>query len=156
MGSNPPPLRQRPAWAALEAHSEQLKGRHLRDLFAEDPERGERMTVEAAGVFLDYSKNRITGEALALLIRLAEESGLRERIDAMFRGDKINVSEDRAVLHVALRAPRGTKILVDGLSFHILDLDEQGLALIDSEGSNGTGRAAQSNKAEGARAAHLF
>ena len=114
MGSNPPPLRQRPAWAALEAHSEQLKGRHLRDLFAEDPERGERMTVEAAGVFLDYSKNRITGEALALLIRLAEESGLRERIDAMFRGDKINVSEDRAVLHVALRAPRGTKILVDG------------------------------------------
>ena len=108
------PLRRRPAWRALEAHHEQVKGLHLRQLFADDPQRGERMTAEGAGVFLDYSKNRITDQTLSLLVQLAEESGLRARIDAMFRGEKINVSEERAVLHVALRAPKGTSIVVDG------------------------------------------
>jgi glucose-6-phosphate isomerase len=108
------PLRMRPAWSALEAHHETLKGVHLRQLFADDPERGDRLTVEAAGIWLDYSKNRITDQTLELLFRLAEESGLRTRIDAMFRGAIINVSEQRAVLHVALRAPRGASIEVDG------------------------------------------
>jgi glucose-6-phosphate isomerase len=108
------PLRQRPAWAALENHYRQMKGRHLRRLFAEDATRGERLTVEAAGIFLDYSKNRITDETLRILLQLAHESGLRERIDAMFRGERINVSENRAVLHIALRAPRGATILHDG------------------------------------------
>src|SRR5215470_13145423 len=102
------------AWRALEDHYGTMHGRHLRDLFAEDPARGERMTAEAAGVFLDYSKNRIDDETVSLLVQLAEQSGLRERIDAMFRGEKINVTENRAVLHVALRAPRGTSIVVDG------------------------------------------
>src|SRR5262247_605848 len=102
------------AWRALEDHYETMRRRHLRNLFAGDPTRGERMTAEAAGVFLDYSKNRIDDETLKLLVELAEQSGLRERIDAMFRGEKINVTEDRAVLHVALRAPRGASILVDG------------------------------------------
>jgi glucose-6-phosphate isomerase len=101
-------------WRALEDHQRVMKGRHLRTLFADDPARGERLTAEAAGVFLDYSKNRIDDETLRLLVELAEQSGLRARIDAMFRGDKINVTEDRAVLHVALRAPRGASILVDG------------------------------------------
>ncbi len=87
---------------------------HLRNLFADDPKRGERMTAEAVGLFLDYSKNRITDETLKLLLRLAKESGLRARIDAMFRGDKINITENSAVLHVALRAPRGASIVVDG------------------------------------------
>src|SRR2546421_11543575 len=91
-----------------------MRGSHLRGLFADDPARGERMTAEAAGVFLDYSKNRIDDETLRLLVELAEQSGLRARIDAMFRGEKINVTEDRAVLHVALRAPRGASILLDG------------------------------------------
>jgi glucose-6-phosphate isomerase len=107
-------LRLRPAWSALETHWEKIKGLHLRKLFAEDPKRGERMAVEAAGIYLDYSKNRITEATLNLLLRLAEESGLRERMDAMFRGDKINLSEGRAVFHVALRAPRGASILHDG------------------------------------------
>ena len=102
------------AWRALEDHYGTMRGRHLRDLFAGDPTRGERMTAEAAGVFLDYSKNRIDDETVSLLVRLAEQSGLRERIDAMFRGEKINVTENRAVLHVALRAPRGASIVVDG------------------------------------------
>jgi glucose-6-phosphate isomerase len=102
------------AWGALEAHSVAARGLHLRQLFAEDPARGERLTAEAVGIFLDYSKNRVTDETLALLTRLADESRLRERIDAMFRGDRINATENRAVLHVALRAPRGQKILVDG------------------------------------------
>jgi len=102
------------AWQALEKHYEGIRNRQLRDLFARDPGRGERMTTEAAGVFLDYSKNRVDDETLALLLALAEQSGLRERIDAMFRGDKINVTEKRAVLHVALRAPRGASIIVDG------------------------------------------
>src|SRR6202035_2020345 len=91
-----------------------IRGLHLRKLFADDPNRGERMTAEAVGLFLDYSKNRITDETVKLLIGLAEESGLRSRIDAMFRGDKINVTEKRAVLHVALRAPQGSSIVVDG------------------------------------------
>jgi len=107
-------LRQRPSWAALEAHYQELKKLHLRRLFAEDPGRGERLTAEAAGVFLDYSKNRVTNETLQLLLQLAEASDLRGRIDAMFRGDTINVSEGRAVLHVALRAPREAALLVDG------------------------------------------
>jgi glucose-6-phosphate isomerase len=110
----PAPLRHRPAWGALAAHHEELKGRHLRQLFAEDPDRGERLSAEAAGVYLDYSKNRVTDETLELLVRLAEESGLRQRIDAMFRGVEINTTEQRAVLHVALRAPRGAAIVVDG------------------------------------------
>ena len=102
------------AWKALEAHYEKVRGLHLRELFAADARRGERMTAEAAGLFLDYSKNRITDQTLGLLVGLAEESGLRARIDAMFRGEKINVTENRAVLHVALRAPKGTSIFVDG------------------------------------------
>jgi glucose-6-phosphate isomerase len=102
------------AWKALEEHHRNINAVHLRELFARDPGRGERLTAEAAGVYLDYSKNRIDDDTLSLLVRLAEESGLRARIDAMFRGEKINVSEKRAVLHVALRAPRGTSILVDG------------------------------------------
>jgi glucose-6-phosphate isomerase len=107
-------LHSRPAWALLEQHYQKLKRVHLRQLFADDPERGERLTSEAVGVYLDYSKNRITDETLKLLLQLAQESGLRERIDAMFRGDKINVSENRAVLHIALRAPRSATILHDG------------------------------------------
>jgi glucose-6-phosphate isomerase len=111
---NVSPLRKRPGWIALEAHHQAMKGVHLRRLFAGDPKRGERLAVEAAGVYLDYSKNRINDETLGLLLELAQECGLRERIDAMFRGEKINVSEKRAVLHVALRAPRGAEIRVDG------------------------------------------
>ena len=103
-----------PAWKALAAHHEKVGHLHLRQLFADDPKRGERMTAEAVGVYLDYSKNRVTDETLRLLLQLAEESGLRARIDAMFRGERINVTERRAVLHVALRAPRGTSIVVDG------------------------------------------
>jgi glucose-6-phosphate isomerase len=102
------------AWSALKAHHEQVGALHLRDLFAADPKRGEQFTVEALGLFFDYSKNRMTGDTIKLLIELARESGLQARIDAMFRGDKINVTEKRAVLHVALRAPKGTSILVDG------------------------------------------
>jgi glucose-6-phosphate isomerase len=108
------PLPERKAWKALHTHYEKLRKLHLRNLFADDPGRGERMTAEAVGVFLDYSKNRITDETIKLLIGLAEESGLQARIDAMFRGEKINITENRAVLHVALRAPRGTRIVVDG------------------------------------------
>src|ERR687891_1061565 len=107
-------LRRRAAWSALERHYRAIEGRHLRDLFAQDPGRGERFVVEGAGVVLDYSKNRISDETLSLLFDLAEESRLRERIEAMFRGEKINVTEDRAVLHTALRAPEGTRIEVDG------------------------------------------
>ena len=109
-----PPLRGRPAWALLEKHYQKLKAVHLRQLFADDRERGERLAIEAVGLYLDYSKNRITDETLRLLLQLAHEFGLRDRIDAMFRGDKINVSENRAVLHVALRAPRGATIIHDG------------------------------------------
>ena len=108
------PLRQRPVWTALEQHFQKVKVLHLRELFANDPKRGERMTAEGVGIYLDYSKNRITDETLKLLLELAEESGLRSRIDAMFSGERINVTERRAVLHVALRAPKGASILVDG------------------------------------------
>jgi glucose-6-phosphate isomerase len=108
------PLTQRAAWKALEVHHENIRELPLRKLFAEDPKRGERMTAEAVGLFLDYSKNRITDETLKLLLQLAEESGLRDRIEAMFRGEKINITENRAVLHVALRAPREESIIVDG------------------------------------------
>ncbi len=108
------PLRERPAWRDLESHYQKLRDIHLRRLFADEPGRGERLTAEAAGIFLDYSKNRITDETVSLLMQLAEESDLRARIDAMFRGDKINVTENRAVLHVALRAPKGQSIVVDG------------------------------------------
>src|SRR5271165_6243241 len=108
------PLTKRKAWSALAAHFNQARCLHLRDLFAQDPKRGERMTLEAAGLYLDYSKNRITDETLKLLFQLATESGLRDRIDAMFQGDKINVTENRAVLHVALRAPAGSSIVMDG------------------------------------------
>ncbi|MFZ0205818.1 MAG: glucose-6-phosphate isomerase [Roseiarcus sp.] len=111
---NMSPLRKRPGWIALEAHHQAMKGVHLRRLFAGDPKRGERLAVEGAGVYLDYSKNRINDETIGLLLELAQECGLRERIDAMFRGERINVSEKRAVLHVALRAPRGAEIRVDG------------------------------------------
>ncbi|HEY6490696.1 MAG: glucose-6-phosphate isomerase [Terracidiphilus sp.] len=108
------PLTRRPAWKELQAHYKEIKGIHLRVLFAEDAARGTRMTVEGAGLFLDYSKNRITDETLRLLLKLADESGLGARILAMFNGEKINITEKRAVLHVALRAPKGTSILVDG------------------------------------------
>src|SRR5262245_38826397 len=107
-------LRELPAWKALEAHHQKTSGVHLRTLFKDDPGRASRFTAEAAGLFLDYSKNRITQETIDLLLQLASESGLRQRIDAMFRGEKINVTEDRAVLHVALRAPKGQSISVDG------------------------------------------
>ena len=108
------PLTARQSWKALQVHRNDIGERHLRTLFAADATRGERLTAEAVGIYLDYSKNRVTDETVTLLCRLAEECGLRERIDAMFRGDKINVTENRAVLHVALRAPRGTSIVVDG------------------------------------------
>src|SRR5258705_9295286 len=108
------PLSERQAWNALAAHHQSVRELHLRKLFADDPKRGERMTAEALGLYLDYSKNRITDETLKLLLQLAEECGLRARIDAMFRGEKINLTENRAVLHIALRAPRGTSIVVDG------------------------------------------
>jgi len=107
------PLTELPAWKALEAHYEQVRELHLRKLFADDPGRGERMTAEAVGLYLDYSKNRITDETIRLLMQLAGESGLRARIDAMFGGEKINLTEKRAVLHVALRAPKGAVIVVD-------------------------------------------
>ena len=108
-------LTEHPAWKALEAHCATVRNLHLRQLFAEDPRRGERYTAEAAGIYLDYSKNRITDETIRLLVRLAEECGLRERIAAMFRGEQINVTEKRAVLHVALRAPETERVFVDGV-----------------------------------------
>jgi len=109
------PLRQRPAWKALEQHYAKIGPQHLRDLFAADPGRGERLTAEAAGLYLDYSKNRVTDETMALLVQLAGECGVEQRRDAMFRGDKINVSEHRSVLHVALRMPKGSSLVVDGV-----------------------------------------
>ncbi len=108
------PLHERREWRALEEHYQKTRHLHLRDLFATDPKRGERLTAEAVGLYLDYSKHRITDDTLDLLVQLAESSGLRDRIDAMFRGDKLNGTEDRAVLHVALRAPRNASIVVDG------------------------------------------
>jgi len=112
--SSPQILTQRPAWKALQAHYQDVRNRHLRDMFAEDPGRGERLTAEAAGLYLDYSKNRVTDETLRLLRDLAEECGLRNRIEAMFGGEKINLTENRAVLHTALRAPRDASVVVDG------------------------------------------
>ena len=109
--------REKPlAWKALENHYRKLRSLHLRNLFAGDPTRGERMAAEAVGIYLDYSKNRITDQTVRLLIQLAEQSGLHSRIDAMFRGEKINITEDRAALHVALRAPRGASIFVDDMN----------------------------------------
>ena len=108
------PLKERLAWKALGAHHQQIQTKQLKQLFADDPARGERYNAEADGIFLDYSKNRITDETLKLLLQLADQSGLRDHIDAMFRGDKINITENRAVLHVALRAPKGESIVVDG------------------------------------------
>src|SRR5271166_4108067 len=109
------PRLKRAAWKALDEHFKKLREVHLRDLFADDTKRGERMTVEAAGIYLDYSKNCITDETIKLLMQLAEESGLQGRIDAMFRGEKINVTEQRAVLHIGLRAPQGASIFLDGV-----------------------------------------
>src|SRR5579859_2213943 len=114
MSKNPTPLTQRSSWKALEEHYQNIRDVHLRTLFAGDPRRGERFALEAAGIYLDYSKNRVTEETIQLLLQLAESSRLRERIDAMFRGEKINVSEQRPVLHVALRAPKEQSIVVDG------------------------------------------
>ncbi|MCH8040544.1 MAG: glucose-6-phosphate isomerase [Nitrospinae bacterium] len=114
MAANIIPLTQRPAWKALQDHYHKIKDLHLRSLFAEDPHRAERLSVEGLGIYLDYSKNRITDETLRLLLNLAETSGIRARIEAMFRGEKINITEQRAVLHVALRAPKDASILVDG------------------------------------------
>src|SRR5690242_16757552 len=108
------PLLERKSWQALKRHYDEISGRHLRELFAGDPGRGERLTAEAAGLYLDYSKNRITDETMRLLVALAEESGVAERRDAMFRGEHINVSEDRAVLHTALRLPATATLVVDG------------------------------------------
>src|SRR6201990_1393574 len=107
-------LTGRPGWKALEAHFQKVRDLHLRQLFADDRDRGERFVVEGAGLYLDYSKNRITSETVSLLLQLADECGLRAKIDAMFRGEKINITENRAVLHVALRAPEGATISVDG------------------------------------------
>src|SRR6266508_1534460 len=107
-------LTERPAWQALGKHYEVIRGLHLRQLFAADPGRGEHFAAEALGIYFDYSKNRLTDETIRLLVRLAEESGLRAKIDAMFGGEKINITENRAVLHVALRAEPGQSILVDG------------------------------------------
>ena len=109
-----PSLTQRPAWQALEKHYQQIKDKHLRDLFKDDPERGKRFTAQALGLYLDYAKHRVTGETMKLLIDLAVACNLPERREAMFSGEKINVTEKRAVLHAALRAPRDAHILVDG------------------------------------------
>ncbi len=112
-GSTPP--HELPAWADLRAHHEKIRDAHLRDLFAADPERGERLVADGAGLHLDFSKNRITDETVMLLGELARQRGVEERREAMFRGERINVSEDRAVLHVALRMPRGRSLVVDGV-----------------------------------------
>ncbi len=114
MTTNGSQLTERAAWTALGSHYSKIRDMHLRTLFEEDPHRGERLTAEACGIYLDYSKHRITAETLGLLLRLADESALREHIDAMFRGEKINVTEKRAVLHTALRAPKSHKVIVDG------------------------------------------
>src|SRR6185312_705518 len=107
-------LVERPGWRALEKHFQAIQHMHLRELFADDPARGERLTAEAVGIYLDYSKNRITAETLELLVQLAEECGLRERIHAMFKGKDTNATEKRPALHIALRAPKGERIMVGG------------------------------------------
>ena len=108
------PLRERASWVALERHHAEIRDLHLRDLFAEDPARGERLAAEGAGIYLDYSKNRVTDETLRLLLQLADESGLPERTEAMFRGERINTTENRSVLHVALRMPKSSSLVVEG------------------------------------------
>ena len=107
-------LTDRPAWKALQSHADAMRNKTIKQLFADDPSRGTRMTAEACCLFLDYSKNRVTDETIKLLLQLAEECGLRQRIEAMFTGEKINITENRAVLHVALRAPKAEQIFVDG------------------------------------------
>ena len=114
MSGNAAALTARASWKALQSHWDAVRGVHLRELFAGDANRGERLAAEAAGLYFDYSKQRVTNETLGLLLALAAECGLRGRIDAMFRGEKINVSEKRAVLHVALRAPAGSSVMLDG------------------------------------------
>ena len=114
MSNSVAPLSERASWKALQLHAESVKARHLRQLFAEDPQRGERLVIDSAGIYFDYSKNRVTDETLSLLFRLAEESDLRGRIDAMFGGERINITENRAVLHTALRAPKGSHVYFDG------------------------------------------
>ena len=114
MAEPPARIDQTPEWQALGRHQQELSGTHLRELFAADPGRGETMTCEAGDLYLDWSKQRVTGETIGLLVALAERAGLRRRIDAMFAGERINVTENRAVLHVALRAPEGSSIEVDG------------------------------------------
>src|ERR1700730_1264297 len=114
MTANSRSVSARPAWKALEAHYQNVRELHLRKLFTDDPKRSDRFSIEAVGLYLDYSKNRITDETLKFLLQLAEECDLQTRIDAMFRGEKINITENRAVLHVALRAPRNASIVVDG------------------------------------------
>src|SRR6266699_3644830 len=116
MSIYPTPLTHRPSWQKLEEHYHKARNLHLRTLFAEDPHRGERFALEAVGIYLDYSKNRVTDETIQLLLELAESSGLHERTEAMFRGEKINITENRPVLHVALRAPRDETIIVDGVN----------------------------------------
>src|SRR5579859_3558904 len=115
MDNQSTPLRSRPSWRALEQHHAEVRDVHLRELFDDDPDRGERLTAHGAGLYLDYSKNRVTDETISLLLALAEESGLRQRTEAMFNGERINVSENRSVLHVALRMPRGDSLIVDGV-----------------------------------------
>lgn len=150
MTTNNPQPNTLPAWKALEVHYTKVRDLHLRKLFADDPKRGERMTAEAAGVYFDYSKHRVTDETLGLLLQLAEESGLRARIEAMFRGEKINVTEKRAVLHTALRATKGKSVLVDGV-----DVIPQVHAMLDKMAgfSNrvdvaGSGKAAPASRSE--------
>ena len=109
-----PSLTSRPAWQKLATHCQTIRNVHLRELFAADPKRGEQLTLDACGIFLDYSKNRVTAETIRHLVQVADAVGLRERINAMFRGDKINITENRAVLHTALRAPKGASVIVDG------------------------------------------
>ena len=122
MSIYPSPLTHRPSWQKLEEHYDTARNLHLRTLFEEDPHRGERLTLEAVGIYLDYSKNRVTDETMRLLLELSETAGLRERIDAMFNGEKINVTERRAVLHVALRAPRDASINVDGENLSLIHI----------------------------------
>ena len=136
------PLRLRPEWQALERRHGEIGKVHLRDLFGGDPDRGERLTAEGVGLYLDYSKNRISNETIALLVRLAEESGLRERTEAMFRGDRINVSENRSVLHVTLRMPRSESLVVDGVDVvaEVNDVIDRMSAFSDLSGrANGRG-----------------
>ena len=142
-------LTKSPSWRALEAHYEKMKDIQLRQLFAGDPNRGDRLVAKAAGLYLDYSKNRITDETIRLLIQLANERGVADRRDAMFRGEKINITEDRAVLHVALRAPRGTEIKVDGVDavpeVHAV-LDKMAAFSIACAAENGRGIRAKASR----------